>query len=69
MWFCVPVCSKGVSDQLYKFINANPCDSFHWFCEKCNAHAVDTLKLIGNMKEQQEQFDSRIAPWHRSWEE
>ena len=52
--------SEQLSEAMYDFLNDNPCESFHWFCNKCNIHAVDTLKLISKMKDTQNEFESRL---------
>jgi hypothetical protein len=59
-WFCVPTCSHDVVEDMYDSLIKFPSASFHWFCERCNGNAVDTLNLINSMKQKQHEFERRI---------
>jgi len=50
---------ESVTSEAYDFIE-NHGEQLHWFCKGCNSKAIEVLKLVQGLKDQQDKLEEKV---------
>ena len=56
-WFHIEC--ECVTNEAYEFIE-NHGEQLHWFCKTCNSKAIEVLKLVQGLKDQQAKLEEKV---------
>ena len=61
LWSLVPhrMECESVTNEAYDFIE-NHGEQLHWFCKTCNSKAIEVLKLVQGLKDQQDKLEAKV---------
>jgi len=48
---------EGISDEVYLVLSKT--EEVHWYCKKCNTHAMKMLKSVGNLQDRVSTIEER----------
>ena len=56
-WFHIEC--ESITSEAYDFIE-NHGEQLHWFCKTCNSKAIEVLKLLHGLKDQQDKLEANL---------